>query len=79
MQSVLDDIQDTVDYIDQDQPFERCFEPIEETFYKKKTGNMKLGTECGFCAFKHKCWPTLSTETSRSSKAKNPPMIDYVT
>jgi hypothetical protein len=77
-QSVLDDIQDTVDYIDQDQPFERCFEPIEETFYKKKTGHKKLGTECSFCAFKHKCWPNLSTEPSRSSKAKNPPMVDYI-
>lgn len=77
-QSVLDDIQDTVDYIDQDKPFERCFEPIEETFYKKKTGHKKLGTECGFCAFKHKCWPNLSTEPARSSKAKNPKMVDYV-
>lgn len=77
-QSVLDDIQDTVDYIDQDLPFERCFEPIEETFYKKKTGFKKLGTECGFCAFKHKCWPNLSTEPARSSKAKNPKMVDYI-
>ena len=77
-QSVLDDIQDTVDYIDQDQPFERCFEPIEETFYKKKTGFKKLRTVCVFCAFKHKCWPNLSTEPTRSSKAKNPKMVDYI-
>ena len=26
-----------------------------------KSGNMKLGTECGYCAFKHTCWPELRT------------------
>jgi hypothetical protein len=77
-EAVLSDIEDLTDYINEDKPFERCFEPIEETFYRKKTGNLKLGTECGFCAFKHKCWPDLQTVPSPSSKAKNPPMIDYV-
>ena len=78
-QAVLDDIEDLTDYINNDEPFEREFEAIEETFYRKKTGNTKLGVTCGFCAFKHKCWPTLQTLPSPNSKAKNPPMIDYIT
>jgi hypothetical protein len=76
--AVLKDIEDLTDYINQDKPFERCFEAIEETFYKKKTGNLKLGTGCGFCAFKHKCWPDLQTLPAVESKAKNPPIVDYV-
>jgi len=76
--AVLEGIEELTDYINEDKPFERCFEPIKETFYRKETGNLKLGTECGFCAFKHKCWPGLQTIPSPSSKAKNPPMVDYV-
>lgn len=26
-----------------------------------KSGNRKLGTQCGYCEFKHKCWPFLRT------------------
>jgi hypothetical protein len=74
----LDKIQDTVDYITEDKPFERCFEAVPETYYKKPSGNLKLGAECGFCAFKHKCWPNLQTLPSRVSKSVNPPMVDYV-
>mgnify|MGYP000349714269 FL=1 len=77
-QAVLDDIEDLTNYINNDEPFEREFEAIEETFYRKKTGNTKLGVTCGFCAFKHKCWPTLRTIPSLVSKAKDKPMIDYV-
>jgi len=76
--AVLKDIEDLTDFINQDKPFEQCFEAVEETFYKKKTGNLKLGVECGFCAFKHECWPTLQTLPAVESKAKNPPMVDYV-
>jgi hypothetical protein len=74
----LDKIQDTVDYITEDKPFERCFEAVPETYYNKPSGNLKLGSECGFCAFKHKCWPDLQTLPSRVSKAVEPPMVDYV-
>jgi len=77
-QAVLDDIEDLTDYINNDEPFEREFEPIEETFYRKKTGNTKLGVTCGFCAFKHKCWPMVQTIPSVVSKAQNPPIIDYI-
>jgi hypothetical protein len=75
---VLDNIEETYDYINNDEPFERCFNAIEETFYKKPTGNKKLTTECGFCSYKHKCWPTLQTRPSLVSQAREKPMIDYV-
>lgn len=76
--AVLKQIQDLVDYIDNDEPFERCFEPVPETFYKKQTGNIVLPKKCSFCEFKHKCHPSLQMLPSRPSKAQNPPMVDYV-
>ena len=77
-EQVIQDIQETVNYIEKDEPFERCFKPVPETFYKKQTGNMVLNSSCRFCSFKHKCWDTLKTIPSRVSKAKNPPQVDYV-
>ena len=75
---VLENIEDTVGYINEDKPFERCFEPVPETHYRKLTGNLKLGSECGFCSYKHKCWPNLQTREAVKSNAANPPMVDYV-
>jgi hypothetical protein len=71
-------IEETVKYIQEDKPFERCFEPVPETYRKKASGNLKLGTTCGFCSYKHKCWPDLQTLPSRVSTAKEKPMVDYV-
>jgi hypothetical protein len=77
-EEVLDGIKDTYDYLNNDEPFERCFKAVDETFYRKSTGNKKLTTECGFCSYKHKCWPTLQTRPSLVSQAREKPMIDYV-
>ena len=77
-EAVLDDIQSLVDYIDSDAPFERCFEPVPETYYRKPTGNIVLPSACKFCNFKHKCHPTLKTVPSLASKSANPPEVDYV-
>ena len=76
--TVMESIEQTVGYINEDKPFERCFEPVPETHYRKLTGNLKLGTECGFCSYKHKCWPSLKTREAVKSNALNPPMVDYV-
>jgi hypothetical protein len=76
--SELQKIEETVKYIKEDKPFERCFEAIPETYRKKASGNLKLNTTCGFCAYKHKCWPGLQTLPSRVSTAKEKPMVDYV-
>ena len=77
-EAVLEQIQDLVNYIDNDEPFERCIEPVPETFYRKPTGNLVLPGACKFCDFKHKCHPTMQTLPSRSSKAANPPDVDYI-
>ena len=76
-EAVLADIQATVDYIDNDEPFERCFEPVEESFYRKKTGNWVLPDDCKFCSFKHKCHDNFETRPSIPSKSKNPQLVDY--
>ena len=76
---VLKNMKNVVDYLDNDLPFERCYESIPETFYQKLTGNIKLDpTTCGFCSHKHKCWPTLQTLPMTKSKAKEPKLVDYV-
>lgn len=77
-EQVIQDIQETVNYIEKDEPFERCFEAVAETYFKKPSGNMTLASECRFCSYKQKCWPQLQTLPSRVSKAKNPPEVDYV-
>lgn len=74
---VLQDIQETVNYIENDEPFERCFKPVPETYYRKTTGNLVLSASCKFCDFKQKCWD-LQTQPSRASKSANPPLVDYV-
>ena len=79
-EKVIQDIQETVNYIEKDEPFERCFEAEPETFYKKPSGNLVLDNTipCKFCSFKHKCWKDLKTMPSRVSKSKNPKQVDYV-
>lgn len=77
-EAVMQDIESTVSYIDEDRPFERCFEAIPETHYRKPTGNLKLNATCGFCSFKHKCWPTLQSLPAVKSTAQNPPIVDYI-
>jgi len=75
--AVLQDIQDTVNYIENGDAFERCFEPVEETFRRKPTGNKVLPSGCKFCSYKHKCHTNLMTRPSIPSAAKNPPEVDY--
>ena len=71
-------IEDTISYIDNDEPFERCYEPIEETYYGKPSGNMKLGIECSLCSYREKCWDNLQVLPSKVSKSATPPLINYV-
>ena len=58
--------------------FERCYEPIEETYRKKPTGNLILGKECGWCDYRYKCWPGLQEKPSLVSQAEIKPMVAYV-
>ncbi len=64
----------------EDNKFNRCFDPVEETFRKKPTGNKILPMECKFCDYKFDCWKGfISEEPSRVSSAKDKPMVYYLT
>lgn len=77
VQDELDKIEATADTLEQNK-FERCFEPVEETFRKKPTGNKILGEECGWCKYRYKCWPSLQELPSLASQAKDPPTVAYI-
>jgi len=81
MKVEVDDIIDSVakkaDSLESNQ-FKRFFEPVEETFRKKPTGNKILGEECGWCKYRYKCWPSLKELPSLASQAKEPPIVAYV-
>ena len=76
-QDILDEVEDKANKLVQNK-FERCFEPVEETFRKKPTGNKILGEECGWCKYRFKCWPSLKELPSLASQAKEPPMVAYI-
>lgn len=61
-----------------DNKFDRCYEPIAETFRGKKTGNIILGKECGWCKYKMLCYPEVKELPSIPSSAKTPPMVNYI-
>lgn len=78
-EKVLKGIQDTVDYIENDEPFERCFQPVPETYRRIPSGNIVLNDGCNFCQFKHKCFPNLKVLPSKVYKGKlTPPLVNYV-
>ena len=70
-------IQDKANQI-KDNVFERCFEPVPETFRKKNTGNTILNNGCKFCSYRFDCWPTLKEIPSVVSEAKDPKIVQYV-
>ena len=76
---VLKKIEDTYDYLDKDEPFERCFDSEPETYRGKASGNRKLAKVCSFCSHKKKCWPTLRALPSQVYSGKlTPPTVEYV-
>lgn len=58
--------------------FERQYEPIDEKFRGKETGNKVLNDKCKFCSYRFECWPTLQYKEAVMSKAKEPKMVPYV-
>jgi hypothetical protein len=76
-QDILDEVEEKANKLEQNK-FERCFEPVEETFRKKPTGNKILAEECGWCKYRYKCWPSVQELPSLASQAKNPPMVAYI-
>ena len=72
----IDNIKQTAATVEENR-FERCFDPVPETFRGKATGNYMLGTECGFCRYRNSCWPNIIERPAVMSKAKEPKMVSY--
>ena len=70
-------IKNTISKI-QDNKFERCFEPIDETFRGKPTGNKILNDGCIFCAFRYECWESLQDLPSLVSQAQTKKIVPYI-
>ena len=70
-------IKDTVQTVKENK-FERCFEPVPETFRGKPTGNKVLNDGCKFCSYRLDCWYSVTELPAVKSQAKNPPTVAYV-
>jgi len=71
-------IQDTVDTVNKNE-FERCFNPVPETFRGKPSGNTILNPNCKFCDFRFECFPELQELPSKVSQARTKPTVSYIT
>ena len=69
-------IEDTVATVNANK-FERCFEPEEEKFRGKATGNTVLNSNCRFCDYRYDCWD-LTDKPAVMSKAQTPKMVSYI-
>lgn len=58
--------------------FKRCFEPEEETFRGKLTGNKVLNKNCRFCSYRKACWPKSIDKPAVKSIAKDPKIVSYI-
>jgi hypothetical protein len=50
--SIAERIKHIKEAVKSETPPERCYEPVADG----KSGNMKLGVGCSYCAYKHECW-----------------------
>lgn len=76
-QEAIEDAKEKVKALMANKPFERCFDLVEETFNRKKTGNRYLGHTCTWCPFKRECWGELTYAPVPMSKAMSPPYRYY--
>ena len=77
MDAELAKIENTVKTVKENK-FERCFEPVPETFRGKPTGNKVLNNGCKFCSYRFDCWDNLTERPAVMSQAKNPPTVSYI-
>jgi len=77
MDAELTKIESTVKTVKENK-FERCFEPVPETFRGKPTGNKVLNNGCKFCSYRFDCWDNLTERPAVKSQAKNPPTVSYI-
>ena len=77
MDAELAKIENTVKTV-KENTFERCFEPVPETFRGKPTGNKVLNDGCKFCNYRFDCWDNITERPAVKSQAKNPPTVSYI-
>jgi flagellar hook-basal body complex protein FliE len=77
MDAELAKIENTVKTVKENK-FERCFEPVPETFRGKPTGNKVLNNGCKFCSYRFDCWDNVTERPAVKSQAKNPPTVSYI-
>lgn len=77
MDEELTKLNDTVATVESNE-FERCFDPVPETFRGKATGSRVLNDNCKFCDYRFECYPTLKELPSKVSQAKKKPIVAYV-
>jgi len=77
MKKELSKIDKTIETVNKNK-FKRCFEPVEEFFRGKPTGNKVLSKNCTFCDFRKACWEDLVELPAVKSKAQFPKMVSYV-
>jgi len=65
-------IEKSINVVNLDGEFKRCFEPSNEFFRGKPTGNKRLHTTCTFCSFTSHCWPDAKYKPQTGSQAKSP-------
>ena len=75
---ILSRMEETANMLENDAPFERCFEPEEETFRRVPSGKKKLPLTCTFCQFISSCWPNAELRPQTKSQAQIPRMVWYV-
>jgi len=73
----LEQARNNLKALNDDVPFKRQYEDIEEKFNGKLTGNKVLGKECTFCSYKKACWGDIKHLPQQQSKAMNPKYFWY--
>jgi len=78
----LEEAKETIYKMVSDEPFERCFEDVPETYKDtdksiKLTGNRLLGKDCGFCGYKKHCWPKVKLHRKVNLNKKRRPLVWY--
>jgi len=76
LEEQLAKLEKTVETVN-DNKFERCFNPVPETFRGKPSGNMVLNDNCKFCDFRFSCFD-IEELPSKVSQAKTLPIVAYI-
>jgi hypothetical protein len=75
----INQAEDNIRALTSNKPFERCFEPENEMYYNKPTGEKVLAKTCQYCKWVESCWGDKAEyRANAKSKAANPPKKWYV-